>query len=155
MSEEANQIIPRFKSNQGLSNQDLSVIFQVSIKTAKDWAKGLQVDPKAEAVAIALNTMIERWKKEKGAWNDVDYQHLMKNAENLQKENEVLKETIRQLEDAETLKSKPGGFSIEQIKLNDSEEALQNAVLIANKPDENKYFDDNYDFRLSVEYEVI
>ena len=63
MSEEANLIIPRFNSNQGLSNQDLSVIFQVSIKTAKDCAKVLQLDPKAEAVAIALNTIIERWKK--------------------------------------------------------------------------------------------
>ena len=134
MSEEANQIIPRFKSNQGLSNQDLSVIFQVSIKTAKDWAKGLQVDPKAEAVAIALNTMIERWKKEKGAWNDVDYQHLMKNAENLQKENDKLKAYILELTSTRRKLSLFDKTMEEQILI-DSQKATLNAISIANKPE--------------------
>ena len=138
MSEEANQIIPRFKSNQGLSNQDLSVIFQVSIKTAKDWAKGLQVDPKAEAVAIALNTMIERWKKEKGAWNDVDYQHLMKNAENLQKENDKLKAYILELTSTRRKLSLFDKTMEEQILI-DSQKATLNAISIANKPETTIY----------------
>ncbi len=93
-------IFARFKANQGLSNRDAAKIFQVSLDLIKDWNKSPGIIPDAaNNVALALNIMMERWKKENGMTNDVDYQHLMKNAENLQKENDELKETIRQLEE--------------------------------------------------------
>lgn len=132
MSEEAN-LVQRFKSNQGLSNKDIATIFQVPAKTATAWIKGKDLDPKAEAVALALNTMMERWKMETGSWNDVDYQHLLKNAENLQKENDSLREEIQQLKTLLHIR-KPKSYEHELLE--ESQVATLKAIEVANNPEE-------------------
>ena len=102
MSKSDNEIIPTFKSFQGLSISDISVIFQVSMQTSLDWSRGRTADPKAEAAALALNEIMERWKKESGSFNDVDHQHLMKRCEKLEEENKRLKRKVMTMSSAGT-----------------------------------------------------
>ncbi len=92
-------ILARFKANQGLSFSDISAIFDVDLPTARRYLDG-EAPGRINKIALALNCMMERWKSERGVFNDVDYQHLAKNAENLYKENQILKEKIKAFEDA-------------------------------------------------------
>lgn len=139
--DEQNLILARFKSNQGLSDSDIATIFQIDISLARQWSKGIQVDPKADAAALALNIIMERWKKETGSFNDVDYQHLMHSAHLLEKENADLKAEISAIRNGlkalddyrgylKTLNPPP---SLEQTERDKSMDAHHLAIDEANK----------------------
>jgi len=87
------KILAIFKSNQGLSHRNIADIFGVSPNEARHWEVH-GAPAQVNAAAFALNVIMERWKGERGSFNDVDYQHLLHNAEKLQKENMGLRGEI-------------------------------------------------------------
>lgn len=128
-------ILAQFKANQGLSYKDVQTIFNTNQSQARKWVKD-GAPTHIDQAAIVLNTMMERWKSENGAVNDVDRQHHAKHAENLQKRIHELEEQLRYYEAKEVKNASINSLRIENQQLKSEVGKLQ-ATLdqnLGNKP---------------------